>query len=211
MVQADYIENLGNFLVSHPNAGAFGGAIEPFFEEESPVWLSKWSMGFVSAINLGNEVKLFPKDKYPIGANMGIARNVINQIGDFNTSLGRTKNLLLGGEEKDIFMRIHAEGYPIYYFPLIEVKHCIPPRRTTDEYIRNLGYGVGVSERMRTCSISRLVYIKRLVAECIKWGGTIVLWFLYAISFQLPKGNVLVRFRYNVSKGLINGQVENNA
>lgn len=211
MVQADYIENLGNFLVSHPNAGAFGGAIEPFFEKESPVWLSKWSMGFVSAINLGNEVKLFPKDKYPIGANMGIARNVINQIGDFNTSLGRTKNLLLGGEEKDIFMRIHAEGYPIYYFPLIEVKHCIPPRRTTDEYIRNLGYGVGVSERMRTCSISRLVYIKRLVAECIKWGGTIVLWFLYAISFQLPKGNVLVRFRYNVSRGLISGRVENNA
>ena len=83
--------------------------------------------------------------------------------------------------------------------------------RKVDEYIRNLGYGVGVSERLRTCSISRLVYIKRLVAECIKWVGTIILWFFYAISFRLPKGNVLVRFRYNVSRGLISGRVENNA
>lgn len=211
MVGCDYVEQLGQLLDRFPDAGAFGGAIIPFFEDKTPAWLSKWSMGFVSAIDMGNNVVEFANGKYPIGANMGISRKVIDEIGDFNTSLGRTKDLLLGGEEKDIFARIRSAKYPIYYFPNIMVKHCIPPRRTTYEFIKKLGYGVGVSERLRTCSISRLVYIKRLVAECIKWVGTIILWFLYAISFQLPKGNVLVRFRYNVSRGLISGRVENNA
>lgn len=209
MVGQDYIEQLGQWLDRYPDTGAFGGAIQPFFEERTPAWLSKWSMGFVSAIDLGNEVVPFAKGKYPIGANMGISRQVINKIGDFNTSLGRTKELLLGGEEKDIFARIRAAKYPIYYFPNITVKHCIPPRRTTYEFIQKLGYGVGVSEYLRTRSIGTLDYVKRLMQEVIKWGGTLVLWSGYFMSCQAPKGNVLVLFRYNVTKGLLCGMKYN--
>lgn len=208
MVGGDYIEQLGQLLDRFPDAGAFGGAITPFFEDKTPAWLSKWSMGFVSAIDMGNDVIEFANGKYPIGANMGISRKVINEIGDFNTSLGRTKDLLLGGEEKDIFARIRSAKYSIYYFPNIMVKHCIPPRRTTYEFIKKLGYGVGVSEYLRTKSISRLEYVKRLILELIKWAGTLVIWLGYLISCQLPKGNVLILFRYNVSKGLLYGKKE---
>lgn len=203
MVSNDYIENLGNWLIKYPDIGAFGGAIKPLFENETPAWLSSWSMGFVSALDLGNDVKIFGKDKYPIGANMGISRKTINQVGGFNTSLGRTKDLLLGGEEKDIFMRIRIAGYPIYYLPNIEVQHCIPARRTTNDYIQNLGYGVGVSERLRTQSISKISYAKRLILEIIKWLGTIAIWLTYAILRKYAKGNVLVLFRRNVTKGLL--------
>ena len=209
MVGKDYIEQLGQWLDRYPDIGAFGGAIQPFFEEKTPAWLSKWSMGFVSAIDLGNEVVPFAKGKYPIGANMGISRQVINKIGDFNTSLGRTKDLLLGGEEKDIFARIREAKYSIYYFPNITVEHCIPPRRTTYEFIQKLGYGVGVSEYLRTRSIGTVEYVKRLMQEAIKWGGTLVLWSGYFVSCQAPKGNVLVLFRYNVTKGLLCGMKYN--
>lgn len=203
MVENNYIDNLADWLEIYPNAGAFGGAIEPFFEEESPTWLSKWSMGFVSAIDFGNKVKLFSKDKYPIGANMGISRKVIEQIGFFNTALGRTKDLLLGGEEKDIFMRIYQANIPIYYFPNIKVKHCIPARRTTIDFIAKLGYGVGVSERLRTQGLGKNTYVNRIIQEVIKWGGTIILWIIYALSFQSPKGNILIIFRKNVTIGLL--------
>lgn len=203
MVENNYIENLGKWLEKYPDAAAFGGPIEPFFEDKTPSWLSKWSMGFVSAINLGKEVKLFPKNQYPIGANMGIAKKAIQEIGNFNTALGRTKELLLGGEEKDIFMRIHKLGHPIYYFPNLYVKHCIPPKRTTTEFIKKLGYGVGVSEQLRTKSINKSAYTKRIFSEIIKWAGTIVLWTKYTITFQISKGNILVVFRYNVTKGLL--------
>lgn len=203
MVEPDYIANLQVHLSQHPEAGAFGGAIEPFFEGETPNWLNPWSMGFVSAIDLGTQVKAFPKKSYPIGANMGISRATIDKIGMFNTSLGRTGNNLMGGEEKDIFNRIRQAGIPIVYFPNIKVQHCIPSKRTTKEFIAKLGNGVGLSEKLRTQHISKFAYLKRLIAECVKWCGTIVIWFYYTIQGHRSKGDILVLFRHNVTRGLL--------
>ena len=203
MVESDYIENLQSHLKQHPEAAAFGGQIEPLFEDGEPAWYSKWSMGFVSAIDRGNTVHVFPENKFPIGANMGIKRDVIEKVGLFNTELGRTGNNLLAGEEKDLFNRIRKAGYEILYFPNIGVKHCIPGRRTTREFVERLAYGVGLSERIRTRNIGSRVYAKRLFMEMIKWGGTIMLWCQYTIQGHRPKGDILVLFRYHVTKGLL--------
>ena len=203
LVEANYIANLQKNIVEHPEAKAFGGAIEPFFEEETPNWLSPWSMMFVSAIDLGNYVKPFAANQYPVGANMGISKEAIERVGKFNTSLGRVGNNLMGGEEKDIFNRIRQAGMSILFFPSIKVQHCIPSKRTTKEFIAKLGNGVGLSEKMRTQGIGVLAYTKRLFAECVKWCGTIVIWLYYTIQGHHPKGDVLVRFRANVTKGLL--------
>ena len=203
MVESDYIANLQKYISLYPDAAAFGGPIAPLFEDGAPDWYSKWSMGFVSAIDRGNQVHAFPENKFPIGANMGIKRTIIKQVGEFNTELGRTGNNLLAGEEKDLFNRVRAAGYDILYFPNIGVKHCIPGRRTTREFVVRLAEGVGQSERLRTRKIGALAYCKRLFIECIKWAGTIVLWCLYTIQGHRPKGNILVLFRYYVSKGLL--------
>lgn len=204
MVETDYVANLQTHLTQHPEAGAFGGQIEPFFEDGEPAWYSKWSMGFVSAIDRGDKVHVFPGNKFPIGANMGIKREVVEKVGVFNTELGRTGNNLLAGEEKDLFNRIRKAGYEILYLPNIGVKHCIPGRRTTREFVSKLAYGVGVSERLRTQHIGTLSYLKRLFMECVKWAGTIVLWCQYTIQGHRPKGDILVLFRNYVTKGLLN-------
>ena len=203
MVEEDYIAHLQTRLIQHPDVGAFGGPIEPFFEGETPNWLNPWSMGFVSAIDLGTQVKLFPKKRYPIGANMGISRATIENVGVFNTALGRTGNNLLGGEEKDIFNRIRQAGIPILYFPDIKVQHCIPPRRITKEFVAKLGNGIGKSEKLRTQNIGTLAYMKRLFMEGVKWCGTLIIWLFYGIQGHHPKGDILVLFRYNVTKGLV--------
>ena len=203
MVEEDYIANLQNHLSQHPEAGAFGGKIEPFFEEGEPEWYCKWAMGFVSAIDRGEKVHVFPDTKFPIGANMGIRRDVIEHVGLFNTDLGRTGTNLLAGEEKDLFDRIRGAGYEILYFPNIGVKHCIPGKRTTKEFVARLAHGVGVSEKLRTQKIGAFAYAKRLFIEGIKWAGTLVLWLQYIINGQKPKGDILVLFRYNVTRGLL--------
>ena len=203
MVDANYIANLQKHLSEHPGAGAFGGQIEPFFEEGEPDWYSKWSMGFVSAIDRGDTVHVFPDNKFPIGANMGIKSEVIVKVGVFNTELGRTGNNLLAGEEKDLFNRIRKAGYEILYFPNIGVKHCIPGRRTTKEFVTRLAHGVGVSERLRTQHIGTLSYITRLLMELVKWVGTIVLWCQYLLERKKAKGDMLVLFRHYVTKGII--------
>lgn len=204
MVEDSYIANLHQQLAAHPEVGAFGGKIIPFFEDGEPSWLSPWSVSFVSGLDYGSKVCQFQGSKYPIGANMGISRTVIEQVGVFNTELGRTGSSLLGGEEKDIFNRIKAAGYSILYFPDIPVQHCIPGRRTTTEFIARLGFGVGMSERMRTLNVSKSSFCRRVLSELsIKWGGTIALWFLFCLKGKKQKGDILILFRKNVTRGLL--------
>ena len=203
-IQEGYLNNLQKHLEAHPNADAFGGKILPVFESgEAPKWLSKWNYSWVSAIDMGDKVCPFKGKAFPIGANMGIRRSMISEIGLFNTQLGRSKKNLMGGEEKDLFERIRNHGGSIYYFPDVVVHHVIPPTRTTKEYIMRMGEGVGKSERIRTLSISKSKYLGRLFSELIKWGGTFVLWLGFAITGQFEKGNILIAFRKKVTSGLL--------
>ncbi len=201
-VDSTYLQNLYNQLQAHPYAMAFGGKITPAFEDEStPAWLCPWTYSWVSAIDKGGEVILFTKD-YPIGANMGFSKECIKQVGLFNTELGRSKRNLIGGEEKDIFNRIKAFSDKIYYFPNVHVQHVIPPQRTTLEFIRKMGKGVGMSEYVR-CQSKTSKLLNRYVQECVKWGGTIVISAYYACFGRAIVGKYLFAFRWNVTKGLI--------
>lgn len=204
MVEEDYIEQLQQSLSAYPTIGAFGGKIIPFFEDGEPNWYSPWSMGFVSAVDMGDKPCLFPANKFPIGANMGVSKEVIHAVGGFNPQLGRTGTNLLAGEEKDLFNRIRANGFAIMYFPNIPVKHCIPAHRTTQEFVERLGYGIGQSEYVRTRQIGAWAYTKRLMVEMIKWGGTLIVWCRYALVGQRHRGNILIRFRRTVTRGLLN-------
>jgi glycosyltransferase involved in cell wall biosynthesis len=203
-IQQDYLKNLQRQLNDHPEADAFGGKINPIFESgEAPKWLSKWNYSWVSAIDMGDEVCQFEGKAFPIGANMGIRKATIEKTGAFNTQLGRSKKNLMGGEEKDLFERIRQQGGNIYYFPDVVVQHVIPPSRTTYEYVKRLGEGVGMSERIRTLNVSRWKYLKRLLSELVKWCGTAVLWLGFALKGQFEKGNILFTFRRKVTSGLL--------
>ena len=202
-VKPDYLRNLQKQMDDHPEAMAFGGKITPRFETgETPKWLCKWTYSWVSAIDKGDGVVLFEGSSYPIGANMGFRKECLKQCGNFNTELGRTKKNLMGGEEKDIFNRVKAQNMLIFYFPDIQVEHVIPPQRTTKEYIGRMGQGVGMSERLRCLNIGRKALWKRYFAEFVKWGASIMLWLFYTISFRPTVGNMLLLFRWNVTKGL---------
>jgi glycosyltransferase involved in cell wall biosynthesis len=203
MLCSDYLANLSVYLQKYPDAGAFGGKITPAFESgETPAWLCRWTYSWVSALDMGREVSLFKGNKYPIGANMGISRAVADKCGMFNTALGRSKKNLMGGEEKDIFNRIKAAGFPIYYFPKAAVEHIIPPHRTTADFIAKLGAGIGASERLRCKNIGTKALLKRYISEILKWGATITLWVFYILTLRPACGNMLVKFRWNVSANL---------
>lgn len=203
-VKPNYLTNLHRNLMNHPEAMAFGGKITPLFESnETPKWLCKWTYSWVSAIDKGNDTVPFEGNSYPIGANMGFRKDCIDQCGLFNTELGRSKKNLMGGEEKDIFNRVRAKGLKILYFPDIEVEHVIPPQRTTLDYIRRMGRGVGMSERLRCQNTGKSELLKRHISELFKWAATIVLWLRYLICLRPIIGNMLVVFRWNVTKGLL--------
>ena len=196
----NFIKELKQYLKDAPKELGFGGKILPYLECELPVWMSNYLSSLMSIINLGSEVTLFKGSKYPIGANMGVSRSVIEKIGMFNESLGRTGTSMLGGEEKDSFFRIKEAGIPIYYFPKMLVHHVIPAKRLTVEFIKKQAEGIGVSEKLRTKKSGE--YFKRSILELYKWGGTIGLLFIYLIKGQASKGIMLVKFRWWISQGL---------
>lgn len=203
-VNHNYLENLSRQIKAHPDFFAFGGKITPFYESGiTPSWMSKWSYSWVSALNMGKQVRLFKGKAFPIGANMGFRKCSIEQYGYFNTELGRNKNNLMGGEEKDYFNRLKAGKEKIYYFPDIEVRHVIPEKRTTKEFIIKLAIGIGRSERLRTLKISKSQYFHRLIAEAIKWAASIILYIGYILALTPQKGWFLLLFRQNVTKGLL--------
>lgn len=203
-VRPEYLEKLLAQLKTYPDTAAWGGKITPLFESGMPPkwWGSRWTVPWVSAIDMGGKVRLFER-QYPIGANMGVSKSVVEKVGLFNTELGRSKKNLMAGEEKDFFNRIRENGAKIYYFPDIDVQHVIPESRTTKDYIIRLGQGVGMSERLRCLKNGSMAYFRRLFMEAVKWGGTLVLWFCNMIRFKPAIANYLVLFRWQVSRGLL--------
>ena len=204
LVDADYIRIYAEHFASHPETMAAGGPIEPLYETEEPKWMSPYTKALLTAwMNYGDKVREYPKGRYPGGGNAAYRKVVFDQVGIFNTELGRKGNLLLASEEKDIFDKMHALGMQVLYLPTPVLHHIIPQTKLEEDYFNRLTLQIGRSERMRTRAISKGKYLSRLVAEAVKWGGTLALLCIYTLQLHPMKGWKLVLFRRNVTKGLL--------
>ena len=181
-VNKEYLGTYARFFAEHPDAVAAGGPILPVYETQEPAWTTHYTRQLITG------------------------KRVFDTIGLFNVELGRKGNSLIGAEEKDLFDKMTTNGMHFYYLPTAILYHIIPPHKLTQDYFDRLTYGIGVSERYRTLQISRKKYLNRLAKEAVKWGGTLVLWCSYALRLQFAKGNKLVAFRRNVTRGLLTPQ-----
>ncbi|MBK7128951.1 MAG: glycosyltransferase family 2 protein [Crocinitomicaceae bacterium] len=199
----DYLEKIYTYFEAHADVAAIGSKILLHYESIIPTWENKYLNSLLGYFNLGDETRIFPKSDYPRGSNMSFRLDVFQKAGMFNTELGRIGKGLGGGEEKDIFQRIY--NFPelkVVYIPNAIVYHCVPVERTTAEFIRKQALGTGYSERLRVSREGGMSALKRYGIEIVKWAASLVLWSIYIIKGQAAKGNMIVRFRAWVSKGL---------
>ncbi len=205
MASESYLSNIRSCFSENEKVLAGGGKILPQYESHSPDWMSKYLLPLVSALNLGDEIRSFPKNKYPIGANMFFRKIFFEEHGDFNTDLGRKGKLLLGGEEKDVFQRINQSSNTIIYLPNAVVRHVVPKERLEETYIDNMATGVGISEIIRIKTTGSSI-TKMYLKELYKWVGSVVLYILFLLKFEHKKGRMIIRFRYFVSRGMLLGK-----
>ena len=206
LVDSDYIRIYAEHFATHPETMASGGPIEPLYETSEPAWMSPYTKALLTAwMNYGDKVRVYPKGRYPGGGNAAYRKVVFDKVGLFNTELGRKGNLLLASEEKDIFDKMKVLGLKVLYLPTPVLHHCIPQAKLEEDYFNRLTLQIGRSERMRTRAISIGKYLSRLVAEAVKWGGTLALLCIYTLQLHPMKGWKLVLFRKNVTKGLLGG------
>ncbi len=199
----NYLHNISENLAQHPDTIAFGGKVVPIFETGKPKWVSCWTMPLFAVTDKGEGTLTFKGKSYPVGANMGVKRSAFEQYGIFDTQLGRKRDMLLGGEEKDFLYRLKADKQNIYYFGNIAIEHLIPATRTTSDYIRNIGIGIGISERIRFRKKNLIQRSIKALWEFTKTCASTLLWLYYAISFRPAKGNAIMILRKNVVAGFM--------
>lgn len=203
-VNPQYLRTYADFFQRNPDAVAAGGPILPVYETQEPSWMSHYTRQLITGrLYLGSRQRQFPRGAFPGGGNACYRKTVFHAVGPFNVQLGRKGNSLIGAEEKDLFDKMTTRGMHFYYLPDAILYHIIPPHKLTPDYFQRLTYGIGVSERYRTLQISRKKYLSRLLKELIKWAATILLWLKFLITLQPEKGNKLVAFRRNVTRGLL--------
>lgn len=203
-VNPQYLESYTRFFARHPQAVAAGGPILPVYETEEPRWMSHYTRQLITGrLYHGDSERQFPRDSYPGGGNACYRRSVFDTVGSFNVELGRKGNSLIGAEEKDLFDKMNSHNMKFYYIPTAILYHIIAPYKLTDDYFKRLTYSIGVSERCRTQQISKKKYRRRLLKEAYKWCGTLALWCSFVVRGQAAKGNKLVQFRSNVTRGLL--------
>ncbi len=204
LVDSHYLRDYAEWFAAHPQTMACGGPIMPLYETQEPKWMTPYTKALLTAwMDYGDKVRTYPKGRYPGGGNAAYRKEVFDKVGLFNTNLGRKGGNLMGSEEKDIFDKMRVMGMEILYLPTPVLHHIIPQAKLETDYFNRLTRQIGISERQRTMAISRSKYVHRLLSECVKWCGTIVLLCIYTISFHPEKGWKLVLFRRNVTRGLL--------
>jgi len=200
----DYLEVIYNYFEVNKKIAAIGSKIHLDYEDIVPTWENKYLNSLLGYFDLGNEVKVFPKNDYPRGSNMSFRSSIFEVIGFFNTDLGRKGENLAGSEEKDIFKRIYQHPeLSVVYIPNAMVYHYVPIERTTHEFIKKQALGTGKSERVRVYNEGLTSTIKRFSLEIFKWIASLTLFMYYFLMGKNAKGIMILKFRLWVSKGLI--------
>ena len=146
-----------------------GGPYVPQWGAEPPDWLPMSYVGAIGWIDGGSEIVPFD-ESYPgilMGGNAVLTRRILNQVGLYDTRLGRNGSRLLSGEDEDMYQRLLAAGGRGIYLPNLIIYHYIPPERLTKSYFRRWcfwrGVSAGLIDRVRRTPVAYFAGVPRYV------------------------------------------------
>lgn len=201
--QPGWLKQIAEFFDEHPEAYSVGGKITPYFLTGIPDWYSKYFFGLVGHFDQGRRTKPLTGQRYPCGANMAFRKKVFDEIGYFNTALGRSGKGLLANEEKDIYLRILKHGKKVFYLPEVSVLHAVESNKFDKDYVRRHSMGIGGGERLRLKG-NGFALAKKLAEYIAKWGYAAVYGLGFLIKGQWSRFYMLERFRWWVIEGFLN-------
>lgn len=142
----DWLAVLVTGMRQHRCAAA-GGRIDPLWLAEPPRWLTERFYGFLALRSDPDGPKeARAADEMPFGACLAFERAIFAEVGLFDPQLGRKGNVLAGGEEIDLLMRIVGQGGRVMYFPQARVRHKVEAFRVNKRYFRRWRYQCSLNE-----------------------------------------------------------------
>ena len=199
-----YVENIIKHIKTTPEAIGFGGRIIPKYIPSEPEWMSYYVSSLVGNFDYAPTACAFENGKYPLESNMIVKKDIYDSIGGFNTQLpGVVGTLRIGGEGKELFYKLLAQGHTIYYDPAICVHHVVEVKKLTPEYMYRVASGIGRGEKTRTLSISKGSYFKKIIEYLFKLGAAFLIGFKYLLQCKPAKTWPVIQFRIDALKGLL--------
>ncbi len=141
-VHPDWVQEFWNCF-RETGALVVAGKIERLWYCERPSWFQDELGGPLIVQDLGNKRKKWDIERHTVGANMAFHRTVFERLGRFREGLGRRGELLIGGEDREIFLRARSAGLPIYYEPKAIVWHKVEKERLSKDYMRQWFWDIG--------------------------------------------------------------------
>lgn len=154
---------------SDPSVDFIGGPYAPRWGVERPDWFPLSHRGVVGWVDGGDTVCPFDEN-YPgilMGGNAVLRRRVLEKVGLYTTSLGRTDKHLLSCEDEDMYHRLRDAGARGFYLPGLVIYHYIPAERLTRRYFRRWsfwrGVSMGVMDRSRRSPVAYFLGVPRWI------------------------------------------------
>jgi glucosyl-dolichyl phosphate glucuronosyltransferase len=170
----DWVESIIEYSQKNPSAVAFGGPYMPMMDTTPPVWFPPEYGNF----SLGEtEFSINAVSEFLCGTNMVFKRDVLFEVGGFNTALGMSGCTIAYGEETRLQIDLKRKGYEIYYVPTIQVKHLLASKKMSFRWLIQSVYAVG------RCS-SETFCVKRSIFSCL---CGLCYGFFYALRFLIEK------------------------
>ncbi|MDI6711561.1 MAG: glycosyltransferase [Bacillota bacterium] len=129
----------------NPRISAVGGRVLPPMGVNLPSWMPTSRMYLLSLFDNGDTPRRYTQRECFPGGNMALRKWLFVSCGLFDTSLGRKRRILLGGEEVALYRKIVRGGYEVWYWPDMIVYHKIADRIDPD-WILNYASCLGRSD-----------------------------------------------------------------
>ena len=144
LVDPDWLSAFKAATERHPNAGAVGGRVDPWFVETPDPEVSKAfpavANGFCG-VDLGSDERVVPAGTFLVGASFGVRISAAKC--SFPLNLGPRGPNPVGGEENAYQMQLREAGRDIIWCPAMRLRHYVDPKRTTLEYLRRYYRNLG--------------------------------------------------------------------
>ncbi len=144
-----WLSVLHNAYQNNQKLAIAGGKVTLIWPENRPHpnWLSPNLASNLGAYDLGNEsLNINTPGLTPRGLNYSIRRSFLEQIGGFDTNLGRIGKKLLSNEELHVTEQALQQGWQVAYLPTALVAHNVAPERIKTTWFLERGWWQGISE-----------------------------------------------------------------
>jgi GT2 family glycosyltransferase len=130
-----------------PHVAGAGGKAVAVWPEKRPAWFPPEFDWVVGCSYTGLPETVAPVRNL-IGAAMSFRRSLFDQLGAFDTEMGRLGVLPLGCEETEFALRVrrNIEGAELVHVPGAEVRHYVEPERAKVWYFLRRCYSEGLSK-----------------------------------------------------------------